>query len=70
MFKVMIIAAAIILALGWIAYGIWTVMENIKEKKRPRPTTRHLEEVKKSFDDYLKKVKKFEKKTYERDELK
>jgi len=70
MFKVMIIAAAIILALGWIAYGIWTVMENIKEKKRPRPTTKHLEEVKKSFDDYLKKVKKFEKKTYERDELK
>ena len=62
MFKVMIIAAAIILALGWIAYGIWTVMENIKEKKRPRPTTKHLEEVKKSFDDYLKKVKKFEKK--------
>jgi hypothetical protein len=66
----MIIAVAIILALGWIAYGIWTVMENIKEKKRPRPTTKHLEEVKKSFDDYLKKVKKFEKKTYERDELK
>jgi hypothetical protein len=70
MFKVMIIAAAITLALGWIAYGIWTVMENIEEKKRPRPTTKHLEEVKKSFDDYLKKVKKFEKKTYERDELK
>ncbi len=70
MFKVIIITAAVIVALGWIAYGIWNVMENIKEKKRPKPTTEHLQGVKKSFEDYLKKVEKFEKKTYKRDELK
>jgi hypothetical protein len=70
MFKILWLSAAGILAVGWIAYGIWRIIDNIQEKKRPKPTTKHLTDVKKSFEDYTRKLGEFEKPTYEREDKK
>ena len=61
MFKIVMISAMVILALAWIAYGIWRIRERIEEKKQPKPTTKHLDQVKKSFDEYTKKLEDFKK---------
>lgn len=68
MFKIVWITAASIVTIGWIVYGIWRIIDHCKEKKRPKPATKHLQEVKKSFDDYAKKVAAFEKPKYKREE--
>jgi hypothetical protein len=70
MFKTVWIIAAVIVAIVWIAYGIWRLIDHFQEKKRPKPTTKHLREVKGSFDDYIKKMEKYEKPTYKRENKK
>ena len=42
-----LIAGAIIVALGWIGYGIWWYRIQQEEKKEPGKKTEHLEKVKK-----------------------
>jgi len=66
MFKTVIIIAAAITAIGWIAYGVWDFIERRKEKSGPKPTPEHLKKVKSSFDDYIKKMEKFEKTPYKK----
>ena len=61
-----LIAGAIIIALGWIAYGIWWYRIQQEEKKEPGKKTEHLEKVKKSFEDYTKKMAEYKLKPYER----
>jgi hypothetical protein len=70
MFKILWLTAAGILAIGWIIYGVWRLIENYREKRRPKPTTKHLGEVKKSFDDYTKKLADFKKPTYKPEDKK
>jgi hypothetical protein len=70
MFKIIWLTAAAILLLGWIAYGIWRLKEHIEEQKRPKPKPKHLQQVKKSFDDYVKKMEDFKKPTYKREDEK
>jgi len=66
MFKILI-PAAIIVAIGWIAYGIWRIKTYRDEKNKPKGTTEHLQKVKKSFDDYAKKMGKYKRKPYQRE---
>jgi hypothetical protein len=68
MFKIVMTTAVIILAIGWIAYGIWEYMERQKEKNEPKRSTEHLENVKKSFQEYAKKIEDYKLKPYERKE--
>lgn len=68
MFKTVMTIAFIVLALGWTAYGIWEYMERVKEKKEPKRTTEHLENVKKSFQEYTKRIGDYKLKPYERKE--
>ena len=67
MFKIVMIIAVVVLVLGGIAYGIWSYRDRIEEKKRPKPTTEHLEKVKDSFDEYAKKMENYKKPTYKRE---
>jgi uncharacterized protein YoxC len=60
--------AAVIVALGWIAYGIWWYKVLQEEKKQPNKKTEHLEKVKKSFEEYTKKMADYKLKPYERKE--
>ena len=67
--KVWIIAAAV-LALCWAAYGIWTMIERRREKRRPKPTTKRQQQAKQSFEEYVKKMKEYKKPIYKRDDEK
>ena len=66
MFKILI-PAAIIVAIGWIAYGIWRIKIYLDEKNKPKGKTEHLQKVEKSFDDYAKKMREYKRKPYERE---
>jgi H+/gluconate symporter-like permease len=61
-----LIAGAIIVALGWAAYGIWWYKVLQEEKKEPQKKTEHLDKVKKSFEEYTKKMAEYKLKPYER----
>lgn len=65
---IILIAVAIIVALGWAGYGIWLYKIRQEEKKQPPKKTEHLEKVKKSFEDYAKKMAEFQLKPHERKE--
>jgi len=66
MYKLIIIGA-IIVAIGWIAYGIWWFKAYREEKNQPKPRSEQLLKARKSFQDYAEKMKEFEKKKpYER----
>lgn len=69
MFWTIIITAAAMLALGWVAYGIWELRARLEEKKnpKPKPTTEHLQKVKDSFEEYTKKLTNYERKPYQRE---
>jgi type VI protein secretion system component VasK len=67
MLRILWITAAAIVAIGWLAYGVWRVIDRSKEKKGKKPTSKHRQEVKKSFEEYMKKMEKFEKPTYKRE---
>ncbi|MHC4647627.1 MAG: hypothetical protein ACYTBJ_19345 [Planctomycetota bacterium] len=69
MFKTIWLTAAIVVGMGWIAYGIWRIIERLREKRRPKPTTKHLGNVRKSFDEYTKKMENYKKPTYKREDL-
>ena len=69
MFWIIVGTLAGLVAIGWGAYGIWWYLEYRREKNRPKATTEHLQGVKKSFEDYMKRMEGFEKKVYKREEL-
>jgi len=71
MFYTILIVAAIILAIGWIAYGIWWYRNCRIEKNQPKPRSERLVQSRKSFEEYMLKMKEFEeKKTEERERQK
>jgi len=70
MFRTIWIAAAIILAVVWTIYGAWRIIDYFQGKKRPKPTTKHLRRVKKSFEEYTEKMQNYKRPTYKRDESK
>jgi len=61
MFKVIWITAAVIVGLGWIAYGIWVLIEKRRRQKMPQQSTKKKQQVRKSFEEYATKLKEFEK---------
>jgi heme/copper-type cytochrome/quinol oxidase subunit 2 len=67
MFKIVMIIALAILAMAWVAYGVWRYRENLREKRGEKPTTEHLEKIKNSFEEYAKKLKNYERKPYKRE---
>jgi type VI protein secretion system component VasK len=70
MFRKVWIIAAVVLALCWAAYGIWTIIERRREKRRPKATTKRQQQARQSFEEYVKKMKEYKKPTYKRDDEK
>ena len=68
MYKLIVIGGGAVIVLGWIAYGIYTYLENKKEKNMPKRRSQHFNKVKNSFDDYAKKMAEFEKKKYNKNQ--
>jgi len=63
MFKIVMIIAVVILAAGWIAYGIWIHKIREEEKKRPREASKRLQQTRSEVADYAQKLKEFKKPT-------
>ncbi len=68
MFKIILLVAAIIIALGWGAYGIWWYMTFKSPKTGPRESSQRLQDARKSMHEYAEKMKTYKRKTYERDD--
>jgi len=60
MFKIVMITAAIIVVLGWIAYGVWRAVTSYTEKKKPTQSSAGLQQARKTMDDYAKKMKDYD----------
>lgn len=67
MYKLIIIGA-IIVAIGWIAYGIWRFKIYREEKNQPKPRSERLVQSRKSFEEYMERMKEFEEKRAEKRE--
>ncbi|MHC4159570.1 MAG: hypothetical protein ACYSSO_10890 [Planctomycetota bacterium] len=66
MFYTILIVAAIIVAIAWIAYGIWKFKIYREEKSQPKLRSERLVQSRKSFEEYMEKMKEFEEKRAER----
>jgi hypothetical protein len=68
MFKIILLVAAIIIALGWGAYGVWWYKTFKSEKTGPRESSQRLQDARKSMKDYAEKMKTYKRKRFERDD--
>ena len=67
LFWILIIAGAVVVGLGWIAYAIWEWREQKLEKERPKVRSERYEQATDSVADYAKKLAEFKKPTYKRE---
>jgi H+/gluconate symporter-like permease len=71
MYKILLVVA-IIVGIGWIAYGIWWVKVCHDEKKEPKPREKseQLKKAQQSMAEYAKKMASYDykKKTQEQEE--
>lgn len=63
MFKIVMIIAVVLLAAGWIAYGIWELKMRAEEKKRPRQVSKRLQKTRGEVADWAQKMLSFKKPT-------
>jgi hypothetical protein len=71
MYKTVMIGAFAFIGVCWLIYWIYELRWRIEEKRTPRrkrTTTKHLEEVRNSFDEYAEKLKEYELKAYDKEE--
>ena len=68
LFWKIIIAGAVLVALGWIVYGIWEWREHKLEKERPKVRSERYQQASSSVEDYAKKLAEFKKPTYKRED--
>ncbi len=61
MFWPLMIAATILVAGGWIAYGIYEHKLNQEEKKRPKVRSERLQKTQSELSDWAKKMAAFQK---------
>ena len=70
MFKLVMMIAGGILALGWIAYAIYEMKMRAETKKRPRQASKHLRQTRSEVADWARKMANFKKPTRKPDQNK
>jgi len=68
LFWKLMMAAVVLVALGWIAYGIYEYRERKLEKERPKERSERYKQATSSMTDYAKKLAEFKKPAYKRDD--
>ena len=61
MFWPIMITATVLVAIGWIAYGIYEHKLNQEEKKRPKVRSERLQKTQSEISDWAKKMAEFQK---------
>jgi len=68
LFWALLIAAAAVVAVGWVAYVIWEWRMRKLEKEQPKERSERYRQATDSVSDYAKKLAEFKKTTYKRDD--
>ena len=63
MYKIFMLIALPLLAIGWIAYAIWMHKIREEEKKQPRQVSKRLQKSRGEVADWAQKLKDFKKPT-------
>jgi len=59
MYKIFMLIAIPVLAIGWIAYAIWIRKVREEEKKQPRKESQRLTKTKSEVSDWAKKMAEY-----------
>jgi len=59
-YKIFMLIALPLLAIGWIVYAIWMHKVREEEKKTGRPTSQRLQKTRSEVADWAQKLAKFE----------
>ncbi len=59
MYKIFMLIALPLLAIGWIAYAIWIHKIREEEKKQPRQVSKRLQQTRSEIADWAQKLKGF-----------
>ena len=68
-FWIMIISAAVLVGLGWIAYAIWEYRERKIEESQPKVRSEKLTQTQNQMAEYAKKLAEFKKPTYKKEDV-
>jgi len=60
MYKIFMIIALPVLAIGWIAYALWMRKVREEEKKQPKQISERLQKTKSEVADWAKKMAEFQ----------
>ena len=60
MYKIFMLIALPILAIGWIAYAMWERKMREEEKNRPKPQSKRLTKTKSEISDWAQKMAAYE----------
>ena len=64
MYKIFMLIALPLLAIGWIAYAIWIHKVREEERKQPRQVSQRLQKSRSEVAEWAQKLKDFEKPTH------
>jgi len=64
MYKIFMLIALPVLAIGWLAYWLWTRKIEEEEKKQPKQVSKRLQKTRDEVSDYAQKLKEFKKPTH------
>jgi hypothetical protein len=65
-YKIFMLIAVPVIAIGWIAYVIWMRKIEEEEKKQPKHGSERLQKTKSEISDWAKQMAQFKKPTYKR----
>jgi len=60
MYKIFMLIALPVLAIGWIAYALWMRKVREEEKKQPKQISERLQKTKSEVSDWAKKMAEFQ----------
>ena len=65
-YRIFMIVGLVLVAVGWIIYGIWNYKMQQQEKSQPKPQSERLKKTQTEISDWAKQMAAFKKPTYKR----
>ena len=65
-YRIFMIVGLVLVAVGWIIYGIWNYKMQQQEKSQPKPRSERLQKTQSELSDWAKQMAAFKKPTYKR----
>ena len=65
-YRIFMIVGLVLVAVGWIIYGIWNYKMQQQEKSQPKPRSERLQKTQSELSDWAKQMASFKKPTYKR----